>query len=141
MKQVAIIGGGPSGSALAIKLARSGIRTAIFHSGKRPELIVGESLIPAVIPIIRDLGIEDAMKPFSVFKPGATVWLSKDERASIVFSQANGDLPPYAYQTPRDKFDELLLDKAAAEGARIFPFHATLEQVGSPSIISRMFPK
>ena len=50
-EKIAIIGGGPAGSSLAIKLARQGLKVGVFDIGNRPDLIVGESLIPAVIAL------------------------------------------------------------------------------------------
>ena len=72
IERIAIIGAGPAGSTAANLLARAGRRVALFDSGRRPPLIVGESLIPAVVPILRELGVEDEVKSFSVYKPGAT---------------------------------------------------------------------
>ena len=46
--RVAIVGAGPSGAALAILLARQGAKVTLFDDGRRPELLVGESLVPAV---------------------------------------------------------------------------------------------
>ena len=56
--RVAIVGAGPSGSALAILLARQGVQVTLFDDGRRPELLVGESLVPAVVPILQRLGFE-----------------------------------------------------------------------------------
>ena len=53
VKSVAIIGGGPSGCALATLLKRKGFTVAVFYLEKRPEIIVGESLVPAIIPMLR----------------------------------------------------------------------------------------
>jgi len=53
---IAIIGAGPAGSALAGLLALRGMRPVVFDDDKRPELLVGESLIPSVIPVLRKLG-------------------------------------------------------------------------------------
>ena len=50
-----IIGSGPSGATLASLLAMKGIDVTVFDDGRRPELIVGESLIPAVVPVLRKL--------------------------------------------------------------------------------------
>lgn len=58
IKTVAIIGGGPSGCSLATLPKRKGYKVAVFHLEKRPEIIVGESLVPAIIPL-RKLGVED----------------------------------------------------------------------------------
>ena len=128
LETIAIIGGGPAGSSLAIKLARQGKKVGIFDIGNRPDLIVGESLIPAVIPIIWALGVEEDIKPFSVYKPGASVWMKDDEEASGEYTQASGNLPTYSYHTQRDKFDEALLNAAEREGAKIFRFRAKVEK-------------
>ncbi len=56
--RVAIVGGGPSGSALAILLRGFGADVTLFDDDRRPQLLVGESLVPAVVPILRRLGVE-----------------------------------------------------------------------------------
>ena len=56
--RVAIVGAGPAGSALAILLTRLGAEVTLFDDGRRPELLVGESLVPAVVPILQRLGLE-----------------------------------------------------------------------------------
>ena len=42
--RIAIAGAGPSGSALAILLAREGADVTLFDDARRPVLLVGESL-------------------------------------------------------------------------------------------------
>lgn len=128
------MGGGPAGSTVAIQLARKGHKVGIFHTGKRPPLIVGESLLPAVIPMLRELGVEEKVKSFSRYKPGATVTLSRDEIITSYFSAAKGKLPDYAYNTPRDKFDQALLDRATEEGVRIFPITAKIETAENDTV-------
>jgi flavin-dependent dehydrogenase len=125
---IAIIGGGPAGASLGFLLARQGCKTAIFHSDKRPPLIVGESLIPAVIPFLRTLGIEAEVKSFSVYKPGATVCLNVNEVITAPFTFALGRLPEYAYNTRRDLFDQAVLGAAERAGAKIIRASAKLER-------------
>ena len=72
IRNVAILGGGPAGAALGTHLAREGVAVTLFDGGKRPPLIVGESLVPAVIPFLRDLGIEDEVASYGTWKGGAT---------------------------------------------------------------------
>ena len=112
IKTIAIIGGGPSGCSLATLLKRKGYTVAVFHLEKRPEIIVGESLVPAIIPYLRKLGVEDEVKSYSTYKPGASVWVNKDEEATSPFSFGGGGLPPYAYNVPRIKFDKTIFDLA-----------------------------
>lgn len=131
IKSIAIIGGGPSGCSLATLLIRKGYKVAVFYIEKRPEIIVGESLVPAIIPLLRELGVEDEVKSYSTYKPGASVWVSKDEEATSPFSFGGGGLPPYAYNVPRVNFDKTIFDLAIREGVTFFNTAAKLEQVGN----------
>lgn len=131
IKTVAIIGGGPSGCSLATLLIRKGYKVAVFYLEKRPEIIVGESLVPAIIPFLRELGIEEEVKSYSTYKPGASVWVNKDEEATSPFSFGGGGLPPYAYNVPRTKFDKTIFDLAVREGVTFFNQVARLEKVGN----------
>jgi flavin-dependent dehydrogenase len=131
IKTIAIIGGGPSGCSLAILLKRKGFKVAVFHLEKRPEIIVGESLVPAIIPFLRKLGVEDEVKTYSTYKPGASVWVNKDEEATSPFSFGGGGLPHYAYNVSRTKFDKTIFDLAVREGVTFFSHAAKLEKVGN----------
>ncbi|MBK7434948.1 MAG: tryptophan 7-halogenase [Chitinophagaceae bacterium] len=124
------MGGGPSGCALATLLKRKGFNVAVFYLDNRPEIIVGESLVPAIIPMLKELGIEDEVRSYSTYKPGASVWVSKDEEATSPFSFGGGSLPPYAYNVPRVKFDKTLFDKAVSEGVKMFNLVARIEKTG-----------
>ncbi len=129
-KTIAIIGGGPSGCALGILLKRGGHKVAIFYLDKRPEIIVGESLVPAVIPMLKILGVEDEVKSYSTYKPGASVWLNKEEEVTSPFSAGMGKIPPYAYNVPRLQFDKTIFDKAHSEGVQFFNHIAKIERIG-----------
>ena len=138
-KTVAIIGGGPAGASLAALLAREGYKVAIYHTDKRPPLVVGESLLPAVVPMLQRLGIEEEVKTFSVFKPGATVCLKYDETIPFKFDWADRKLPHYAYNTQRDKFDLAVLRAAERAGAKIIRSTAKLEKGDAPNSAKKAF--
>ncbi|MBL0181013.1 MAG: NAD(P)/FAD-dependent oxidoreductase [Chitinophagaceae bacterium] len=131
IRSIAIIGGGPSGCALATLLKRKGFNVAVFYLEKRPEIIVGESLLPAIIPLLRKLGVEDEVKSYSTYKPGASVWVNKEEEATSPFSFGGGGLPPYAYNVPRLKFDKTIFDLAVREGVTFFNHVAKIEKTGN----------
>ena len=127
---VAILGGGPAASTLAVLLARAGVRVAIFHRPKRVPLIVGESLVPAIIPMLRMLGVEDEVRSYSTLKPGATFNISPDVNFSFSFDQLTGrNVAPYAYNVPRERFDETLLDAARRAGAHVLEAAAKVERI------------
>ncbi len=129
IKTVAILGGGPAASTLATLLARDGRTVAIWHQPKRAPLIVGESLVPAIVPLLQKLGIEDEVRAFSTLKPGATFNLSGDANFSFFFQQLTGATATYAYNVPRDRFDEVLLTNAQRAGAVVFEARAEVERV------------
>jgi flavin-dependent dehydrogenase len=134
-KSIAIIGGGPAGATLGTLLAQKGYQVGLFHTDKRPPLIVGESLLPATVPMIRKLGIEEEVKSFSVHKPGATVCLSVEEVISASFTWADGRLPAYAYNTQRDLFDLAILNAAERAGAKIFKTAAKVQKGDAPDSV------
>jgi flavin-dependent dehydrogenase len=127
---VAIVGGGPSGAALGTFLAREGIDVVLFHQGKRPPIIVGESLVPAVVPFIRRLGIEDEVASYSIWKGGATFVLDRESRMSFRFSEVRKATTAYSYNVPRDRFDASVLEAARRAGVRVVEHPARLEREG-----------
>jgi flavin-dependent dehydrogenase len=114
--RVAIVGAGPSGSALAILLVREGAEVTLLDDGRRPALLVGESLVPAVVPILRRLDLEKETARFSRVKPGVSFIWSPSDRTSVTFNRFAPAVFPYAYNVPRPHFDDALLAKAIASG-------------------------
>jgi flavin-dependent dehydrogenase len=116
--RVAIVGAGPAGAALGILLARGGAEVTLFDDGRRPELLVGESLVPAVTPILKSLGFEDETAAFSRVKPGVSFAWSPTDQFSFTFARFAPAVFPYAYNIPRPQFDDALLARAVAIGVR-----------------------
>jgi len=129
IQSVAVIGDGPAGSTIAALLAKRGVRVGLFSRGRPKPPLIGESTVPALIPILRELGIEEEVASYSVFKPGATFTLQSGERLEIDFDEVRGRAPGYAYNVPRDRFDASLLDLCAKNGTQIFDAPAKLERV------------
>lgn len=129
-RKVAIIGAGPAGASCAAYLAREGVDVTLFARPKRPAVLVGESLVPAVIPFLRELGIEDEVASYSVHKPGATFVLNPEARIRFTFSEVRGGKLDYAYNTPRDQFDRSILDAALRSGVRLVEESARVERIG-----------
>ncbi len=129
IKSVAILGGGPAASTLAILLARAGVRVALWHKPKSAPIIVGESLVPALIPLLQKLGVEETIRDFSTFKPGATFNLTDKLNFSFFFKSLTGATATYAYNVPREKFDDTLLAAARQAGAKVFETPANVERI------------
>jgi flavin-dependent dehydrogenase len=133
-RRVAVVGGGPAGAMLAHELARAGVCVGLFAPANRPPLLVGESLVPAVVPFLRRLGIEDEVAAFSVFKPGATFTLRGQDPLVFSFASFKRIAAPYAYNCPRDLLDAAILRAAERAGARVFPFAAKVERHGEDGV-------
>jgi flavin-dependent dehydrogenase len=128
---VGILGGGPAASTLATLLAREGIRVALLHRPRNAPLLVGESLVPAIIPILRRLGVEDEVRTYAKYKPGAIFNMNEFGDYPFTFKDFCGALPDYAYNVPRLKFEATLLAAAQRAGAKVFETEAKVERVGS----------
>ena len=130
-RSIAIVGAGPSGAALAAFLAKEGRDVVLFAHGKRPPIIVGESLVPAVVPYLRRLGIEPEVAAFSIWKGGATFVFGEAGRMSFRFNEVRDARTTYSYNVPRDRFDALCVEAARRAGARVIDHRARLERDGS----------
>lgn len=117
-QKVAIVGGGPAGCTIATLLADQGIEVTLFEEGDRPELIVGESTLPAMVPTLRRLGIEKEVAATSVIKPGASFVFRDQQFVQFCFTSVEGQLPTYAYNVDRTVFDGLVARRADRAGVR-----------------------
>jgi flavin-dependent dehydrogenase len=131
--RVAIVGAGPAGSALAIFLAGQGAQVTLFDDGRRPELLVGESLVPAIVPILQRLDVERDTATCGHVKPGVTFVWSPTTRFSFTFARFAPSVFPYAYNIARPQFDDALVAKAVKAGVDRVVTRARLEPGGSSS--------
>ncbi|MGB8170060.1 MAG: tryptophan 7-halogenase [Chthoniobacteraceae bacterium] len=132
---VGIIGSGPSGGTLASLLRMRGVEVTIFDDGRRPDLVVGESLIPSIIPILRKLGIEDRAAAICQYKPGVSFTFGVGEEIDFCFqSVAACAMPTYAYNAPRPEFDRLFDVRADELGAKRVSVRAKVERAGADGL-------
>jgi len=127
---VVVIGGGPSGSCAASMVAKAGVSVVLLERDKFPRDHIGESLLPASMPILRELGVEAeiAAAGFPV-KYGATmVWGSGPEPWTWSFSETNQEYTN-AYQVNRPEFDTILLNKARALGVDVREENQVIEVI------------
>jgi hypothetical protein len=98
----------------------------MFDDDCRHSLVVGESLVPGVIPVFRRLGIEEKIAAIGVRKPGVTFRPSRDKDFAFSFDSLPKRFPRYAYNVLRPEFDSLLAESAVESGARRIPLRAEL---------------
>ena len=139
---VAVIGGGPAGSAAATMLARQGWNVVLLERERFPREHVGESLLPASMPVLEELGAMEAVQAAGFLpKYGATMVWGRDPKPWSWHFRETSVQYPHAYQVWRPTFDHILLENARAlgvdvrEGCRV----ASVELSDSKSMASLQY--
>lgn len=115
---VAVIGGGPAGSTAAALLAERGYRVALFEKSRHPRFHIGESLLPANLPLFERLGVAEQIRAIGMEKWGAElVSPAQAQPTRLEFADAWDRSLPFAYQVRRSEFDEILFRNAVRKGA------------------------
>lgn len=117
---VLVIGAGPAGSTVSAYLAQFGHHVVLLEKAHHPRFHIGESLLPANLPLFEDMGIADEVKAIGMYKPGAEFYSpSHDKTERFSFAEAWDKSMPHAYQVPRAAFDHILIQNAARRGAEV----------------------
>lgn len=118
---VLVIGGGPGGSTAAALLAARGRKVVLLEKDVHPRFHIGESLLPANLPLLEQLGVLDEVAAIGMPKWGVE-FISPSHRhvTALKFTDAWDKTLAGAYQVRRSEFDQLLLRNAARKGVLVF---------------------
>ncbi|MCB9595945.1 MAG: NAD(P)/FAD-dependent oxidoreductase [Sandaracinaceae bacterium] len=135
---VAVIGGGPSGSTAAHLLAEGGAKVLVIEREVFPRFHIGESLLPASMEVFERLGFDPCTKDH-VRKAGAQFFDEpKGLAATYLFSDSLGGAA-HAYQVDRAAFDLALIEGAERAGATVHQGERVtdveLDEHGRPPIV------
>lgn len=118
---VLVIGGGPAGSTTAALLAEKGWQVVLLEKDRHPRFHIGESLLPANVPLFERLGVKEAVERIGLLKYGAQFVSSYHGKSeTFYFTEAVNKSFPFSYQVRRSEFDHMLLKNCAAKGAAVY---------------------
>jgi flavin-dependent dehydrogenase len=117
---VVIIGGGPGGTSAAITLIERGHRVTLLEKARHPRFHIGESLLPANLPLLERLGVLEQVQAIGVQKWGAEFISKVHGRAeTFEFTEGWNKSLPFAYHVRRSEFDEILIRRAQQCGVQV----------------------
>jgi flavin-dependent dehydrogenase len=118
---VVVAGGGPAGSTAATVLTRAGLAVACFEREHFPRFHIGESLLPASMPLFDRLGLTPRLEEAGFLHKYGAAFIDDAGSRQVVLNFRRGPTwADHAYNVPRADFDHLLLRHAAKEGAAVF---------------------
>lgn len=112
--EVCVVGGGPAGAAVSIRLADLDRDVILLEAEPFPRHRVAATLPPAVLPVLESLHAREEIEGagFSRFEDVAILW--DTERPEL-----RGRPGPLGFHVERARFDALLLDVAERCGVRV----------------------
>ena len=117
---VLVIGGGPAGTTVAPLLAEMGHKVVLLEKAHHPRFHVGESLLPANLPLFERLGVAAEVKAIGMEKWGAEFVSPQHEMSqTFQFGEAWDKSMPHAYQVKRAEFDTILIRNAEKKGVEV----------------------
>jgi len=112
---LAVIGGGPAGSAAAIRAARGGARVVVFEKGPHGrDKVCGDGLTPRAVGALRELDIAlDGAHRIDGLR-----MIAGRQRRELPWPQ-HGRFPSHGAVWPRRRLDAHLVDAAEKAGAEV----------------------
>lgn len=126
---VLIVGGGPGGASLALRLLDAGLNVVVIEREEFPRFHIGESMTGECGQLVRELGFERQMQQaVHPNKHGVRVWGSSDESWWLPMATRNEQLQLVEQSTwsvRRSTFDAMLLDEVRHRGGTVIAGKAT----------------
>ena len=127
---VVVIGGGPGGSTAATMLSRQGFRVVLMERESFPREHVGESLLPASMVVLDELGVLPAVQQAGFLpKWGATMLWGRDKTPWSWYFKETNQKYPHSYQVSRPEFDQILLDNSRKAGVDVREGHRVTQVI------------
>ena len=115
---IAIIGGGPAGSAAAITCARRGLSVIVLERDQVFRERPGETMHPGVLPILKQLGLGGRMEALATGLHTG-IWIEWGGPAHFQAFGSDEDVPWQGFHLWRPDFDTAMLSLATRVGADV----------------------
>lgn len=119
---VIIIGGGPAGATCATLLAREGRDVLVLERARFPRFHIGESITAFGTDLFKDLGVYEELKKVNYIRKRGLEFVLHGSSKKLYFPDTGRDEDghlPWAFQMPRARLDQILLDNARSKGADV----------------------
>jgi flavin-dependent dehydrogenase len=119
---VLIIGGGPGGATAATILSKNGLNVGLIEREEFPRFHIGESLLPATMPIFKEIGFYDTLNSGKYIQKWGARFIDYQTDDEVYFGFTDGlntDIP-MAFEVERSIFDIDILNHARKSGATIY---------------------
>jgi flavin-dependent dehydrogenase len=118
---VIVMGGGPAGSSVASILAREGRQVILFEKEVFPRHHIGESLMTDTYWTFRRMGLLEKLRDSPFVRKYSVQFANSAGKESrpFYFFEAVHHESAVTWQVTRAKFDELLINHAADQGATV----------------------
>lgn len=118
--EVVITGAGPSGAIAAGMLRRHGVQVLVLEKETFPRFSIGESMLPQIMTYLEEAGmLRDVVEAGFQFKNGAVFTWGPERYTQFDFRDKLGDGWGTTYQVQRGRFDQVLANAAARQGADV----------------------
>lgn len=119
-----VVGGGPAGTAAAIRIARAGHEVVVVERGPAPKAC-GGLLTPRAVAAVDRLELPG----LAGFHRVDHVRLTADGRSTSTRWPAHPALPHHGYAAPRERFDALLTGALHDAGVRLLTGHEAIAPI------------
>jgi flavin-dependent dehydrogenase len=118
---VIVIGGGPGGSVAATVLAQAGLDVLVIEREVFPRFHIGESLLPASMPIFKEIGFYPILDGGKYLRKYGARFIDYSNDDEVYFGFQEGLNPdiPMAFEVERALFDIDILAHAVSSGAKL----------------------
>lgn len=126
---VIVIGGGPGGSMVATTLAQNGLNVGLIEREEYPRFHIGESLLPASMPLLKKTGFYDVLNSGRYITKCGARFIDYRNEDQIYFGFNDGFNPniPTAFEVERKDFDRDILQYAVKCGVTLYQPEEVLE--------------